>query len=125
VCDFLKKYGMAWYLPRITFDRMAFFSYLTKRMLFNVQGLAAPYRLGRIPTIKQAIKDWKKLEAVKKWYTDLGLTAADRQFYFNRLCVYLRQRCMLKFRKYIFNKLKDVLKPEFRDDVLDSKISLY
>jgi hypothetical protein len=124
VCDSLKKYGMAWYLPRIAFDRMAFLPHLTERMLFNVQGLAAPYRSGRVPTIKQAIKDWRELEAVKKWYTDLGPTAADRQPYLNRLCVYLRQRCMLEFRRYIFNKLKDVLKPEFRDDALDGKTPL-
>jgi hypothetical protein len=90
VCDFLKKYGMVWYLSRIAFDRMAFLPYFTERMLFNVQDLVVSYRLGRVPTIKQAIKDWKKLEAVKKWYTDLGLTAADRQPYLNRLCVYLR-----------------------------------
>jgi hypothetical protein len=32
---------------------------------------------------------------------------------------------MFKFRKYIFNKLKDVLKSEFRDDALDGKIFFY
>jgi hypothetical protein len=69
---------------------MAFFSYFTKRMLFNVQDLAAFYRLNRVPTIKQAIKNWRELETVKKWYIDLGLTAADRQPYLNRLYVYLR-----------------------------------
>lgn len=111
--------GYCWLMPKIDWEQFTFREELPGRSLFGNVYIAETF-MARWQAIREAKDDFMKVETLGKWLNAYGAARYVQSF----ILFHMRWMCVRHFRKDTLSSIESSIRPEFRSDAAQGRITL-